>query len=97
MEKEITLSDQIIMGDVYIGTGETDAVRLIAKVARSLYKTYPGIHYHISSGNAEFVLEQLEKGLIDFGIIFGTVDQTKYNSIQIPYKDIWGVLMPSLW
>ncbi len=92
-EKEITLSDQVVVGDVYIGTGETDAVRLIARTARSLYETYPGIHYHIASGNARFVLEQLEKGLIDFGIIFGSVDQTKYNSIKLPYKDIWGVLM----
>lgn len=92
-EKEITLSDQIVVGDVYIGTGETDAVRLIARAAKSLYETYPGIHYHISSGNAEFVLEQLEKGLIDFGIIFDFVDQSKYNSIKFPYKDIWGVLM----
>lgn len=92
-EKEITLSDQVIVGDVYIGTGETDAVRLIAKTARSLYETYPGIHYHISSGNAEFVLEQLEKGLIDFGIIFGSVDKSKYQSIAFPYKDVWGVLM----
>ncbi|MCM1560570.1 MAG: LysR family transcriptional regulator [Butyrivibrio sp.] len=92
-EKEITLSDQIVEGDVYIGTGETDAVRLIARAARSLYESYPGIHYHIASGNAEFVLEQLEKGLIDFGIIFGSVDQTRYNSIAIPYTDIWGVLM----
>ena len=92
-EKEITLSDQVVVGDVYIGTGETDAVRLIARAAKSLYETYPGIHYHIASGNAEFVLEQLEKGLIDFGIIFDSVDQSKYNSIPIPYKDIWGVLM----
>ncbi|MCM1262587.1 MAG: LysR family transcriptional regulator [Butyrivibrio sp.] len=92
-EKEITLSNQAIVGDVYIGTGETDAVRLIARAARSLYEGYPGIHYHIASGNAEFVLEQLEKGLIDFGIIFGSVDQTRYNSIAIPYTDIWGVLM----
>lgn len=92
-KKEITLSDQVVVGDVYIGTGETDAVRLIARTARSLYEIYPGIHYHIASGNADFVLEQLEKGLIDFGVIFGPVDQTKYNTMQIPYKDVWGVLM----
>ncbi|MCM1124436.1 MAG: LysR family transcriptional regulator [Eubacterium sp.] len=92
-EREISLSDQIIVGDVYIGTGETDAVRFIAKAARKLYKTYPGIHYHIASGNSEFVLEQLDKGLIDFGIVFGSLDQAKYNSIQLPFKDTWGVLM----
>lgn len=92
-EREISLSDQIIVGDVYIGTGETDAVRFVAQAARELYRSYPGIHYHIASGNAEFVMEQLDKGLIDFGIVFGSVDHAKYNSIEMPFKDIWGVLM----
>ena len=92
-EKEITLSDSVIVGDVYIGAGETDAVRLLARAARELQSTYPGIHYHISSGNAEFVLEQLDKGLIDFGIVFGNVDLEKYNALRIPVKDTWGVLM----
>lgn len=92
-EKEITLSDSIIMGDICIGTGETDAFRLLAKAAKELHNTYPGIHYHISSGNAEFVMEQLEKGLIDFGVVFGNTDFSKYNSLKMPVKDIWGVLM----
>ena len=92
-EREISLSDQTIVGDVYIGTGETDAVRFIARAARELYEVYPGIHYHISSGNAEFVSEQLDKGLIDFGIVFGNVDHAKYHSMELPFKDVWGVLM----
>lgn len=92
-EREISLSDQIMVGDVTIGTGETDAVRFIAKAARELYKTCPGIHYHIASGNAPFVVEQLDKGLIDFGLVFGPVDHKKYNSIDFPFKDTWGVLM----
>lgn len=45
-EREISLSDQTIIGDVYIGTGETDAVRFLARAARELYKIYPGIHSH---------------------------------------------------
>lgn len=92
-EREISLSDQTIVGDVYIGAGETDAVRFIARTAKELYQIYPGIHYHISSGNSKFVTEQLDKGLIDFGIVFGNVDHTKYHSIELPYKDLWGVLM----
>ena len=92
-EREISFSDQMIVGDVYIGTGETDAVRFIARAAKELYVSYPGIRYHISSGNADFVSEQLDKGLIDFGIVFGNVDHTKYNSIELPFRDIWGVLM----
>ncbi len=92
-EQEITLSDNVVIGDVYIGTGETDSVRLLAKAAGKLKQLYPGIHYHISSGNAIFVKEQLDKGLIDFGIIFGTPDLIRYEALKLPAKDIWGVLM----
>lgn len=92
-EDEITLSDETIVGDVYIGTGETDIVRFMARAAKKIQEQYPEIHYHISSGNAEYVLEYLDKGLIDFGLIYGTADPLKYESIPIPIKDTWGVLM----
>ena len=92
-ESEISMSDDIIVGDVYIGTGETDGVRLIAKGAKALQPRYPGIHYHISSGNAAYVFEYLDKGLIDFGVVFGNVDLTKYNALETSYSEIWGVLM----
>lgn len=38
-------------------------------------------------------MEQLDKGLIDFGLVYGTVDRSKYESMEIPIKDIFGVLM----
>jgi len=92
-ESEITLSDRIVQGDIYIGAGETDAIRLLAKAARELQNAYPLIRYHLSSGNAEFVMEQLDKGLIDFGIVFGQVDAAKYNVLKMPTKERWGILM----
>ncbi|HIY02192.1 MAG TPA: LysR family transcriptional regulator [Candidatus Blautia faecipullorum] len=92
-EQEITMNDDILVGDIYIGTGETDGIRLIAKAAHLLQNKSPGIHYHIFSGNADFVFEHLDKGLIDFGLIFGDLDLTKYNALDTPYFDTWGVLM----
>lgn len=92
-ENEITLSDSIIIGDVYIGAGETDGIRLLAKIAGNLRKDYPGIHYHISSGNGNFVIERLDKGLLDFGLVFETPDLKKYDAIKLPQKDTWGVIM----
>lgn len=92
-EHEITISDDIIAGDVYIGAGETDAVRLLAKAGKNLQEEYPDIHYHISSGDTTDVLEHLDKGLIDFGLIFGEVDTSKYEYLEFPVKDIYGILM----
>lgn len=37
-ENEIMLTDETIVGDVFIGTGETDTIRLIAKTAQEVKK-----------------------------------------------------------
>lgn len=92
-QEEISSPDETIAGDVCIGAGETDIVRLFARAAQSLQRQHPDIHYHISSGNAEYVLEYLDKGLIDFGLLFGQVDLQKYEAIPLPVRDSWGVLM----
>lgn len=92
-EHEITISDDVIAGDVYIGAGETDAVRLLAKAGKRLQLEYPDIHYHISSGDTTDVLESLDKGLIDFGLIFGTIDTSKYEYVEFPTNDVYGILM----
>ena len=92
-EEEITGSNETIAGNVFIGTGETETVRLFAKVAKKLQQKYPDIRYHISSGNAEHVLEYLDKGIIDFGLLFTEIDAQKYEAIPVPIKDTWGVLM----
>ena len=90
---DITGSDETIAGNVFIGAGETETVRLFAQAAQKIQKKYPDIQYHISSGNAEHVLDYLDKGLIDFGLLFTKVDPQKYEALPMPVKDTWGVLM----
>lgn len=90
---EISITDDVIAGDVYIGAGETDAVRYLARAARELQKEYPDVHYHISSGDTTDVLESLDKGLIDFGLLFSTIDTSKYEYLSFPVFDSYGILM----
>lgn len=92
-EQEITSNDEIVVGDIHIGAGETGAIRILAKAARQLQKKHPGIRIHIASGDSVNVTEELDKGLIDFGILFDPKDLSKYNHLKIPKKDTWGVLM----
>lgn len=92
-ESEITLSADVITGNIHIGAGETDAMHIIAKAACQLQKNYPQICFHITSGDAVDVIEQLNKGLIDFGLLFDPIDLSDYNHLRVPTKDIWGVLM----
>ena len=92
-EQEIMRSDDTVSGDIYIGTGETDGVRQIARTAHRLQKGCPGIRFHIVSGDAVDVCERLDKGLLDFGVLLGDMDKTRYHYMELPMRDTWGVLM----
>lgn len=92
-EREVMRSDDAVSGDIYIGTGETDGVRQIARAANRLQACYPGIRFHIVSGDAVDVCERLDKGLLDFGVLLGDIDKTKYHYMELPMKDTWWVLM----
>lgn len=92
-ENEIAVSDDHISGDVFIGAGETVGVRTLTQAAKRVRDKYPDVHFHIISGDRTDVVEKLDSGLVDFGMIFGSVDESKYESIRIPNSDLWGVLM----
>ena len=92
-EAEFNFMENVVSGDIYIGGGETDAMKLVAQIACELRMNYPGIHYHLYSGNSEDVTERLDKGLLDFGTLIQPADISKYDYINIPAKDTWGVAM----
>lgn len=92
-EQELANTDSDIAGDIYIGAAETDAVHFITRAAGTLHKSYPGIHFHIASGDTNDTLFQLDQGLIDFALLFYLSDPEKYNMIALPVSDKWGALM----
>ncbi|MCD7945346.1 MAG: LysR family transcriptional regulator [Clostridiales bacterium] len=90
---EISLSDEVIAGDIHIGAGESEGIRFLVKVAKALQEEYPLVHFHNVSGDRVTVMEDLDKGLLDFGILFGEIDNSKYESLKVPYTERFGVLM----
>lgn len=92
-EAEFASMEDTVSGDIYIGSGETQAIRQIAELIKDLEEACPNIHYHLHSGNAEDVTERLDKGLLDFGILIQPADLTKYDYLDLPARDRWGVIM----
>ena len=92
-QSEFQELDEEVAGDIYIGTGETHIMRLIAKVAIELQRQHPGIHFHLFSGDADDVRERLDKGLLDFGIFIGDTAIHEYDFCNLPGCDTWGLLM----
>ena len=95
IEKEFLSLDELTGGELYFGLAESYQIRHLAKEIRLLKERYPGLRYHITSGDTEQVTEKLDKGLLDFAVICDVPDGRKYEYIAFPEGDIWGLILPA--
>ncbi len=93
-EEEISQVKNHISGSVRIGAGESWAFHYLSRAAAGLAKEHPDIRFHITSGDTQDLMDELNNGLIDFAVIFTDVDHMLYQSIDLPAEDCFGVLMP---
>ena len=102
-EEIVALADQTLAefaapagslsGDVYIGCGETEVIHLLAEVAAQVQLEHPQVRFHLYSGNAQGVTERLDRGLLDFGLLISPYSLERYESLTLPEKERWWVLM----
>lgn len=92
-KEDISLSDADISGEVVIGAAETRGLKEIIEPMKDLRERYPQLHFSIISGDHSMVKEQLENGLIDFGVVSGDIDRDKYAMLPLAAVDHIGLLM----
>ena len=92
---EFVSLDDITGGDIYFGLAESYQIRYIAQEIKRFKEIYPGLRYHISSGDTEQVTEKLDKGILDFAVLAEEPDTAKYHYLTFPEADVWGLVMPS--
>ena len=86
-------ADEMVEGDVYIGCGETEGMREIIRAVAPLHLSYPRIRLHLTSGNEEMVADQLQKGLLDFGLLCCAAPPVEYAYRQLSHEDVWGLYL----
>lgn len=92
-EAEFKALDEITGGDIHIGCAESDGIKHLARQIKALQAEHPGIKIHLYSGDTADLAQRLEQGLLDFAVIAQPVDLSKYNYLELPGADIWGVVM----
>lgn len=92
-ERELMCPQASIGGDVYIGGGETRAMKYLLDAAQKMREQFPNIKLHIHSGDIADVCEHIDKGLLDFGLVIEPADLSRYESLRLPYREVWGLLM----
>lgn len=89
--EQLAHADEMAEGDVFIGCGETEGMREVAQALAPLHRAYPRIRVHLASGNKELVADQMQKGIIDFGLLCCSLPPVEYAYHQLAHEDIWGL------
>ena len=67
--------------------------QLFIRGNRKINLTEEGILLRQRAEEIISLVEKIENGLIDFGVLIEPADISKYDFIKLPVKDKWGVLM----
>lgn len=85
--------DTVTGGEVHIGCAESHQIKYLARIIKEFREEYPLFRYHLTSGNTEQVVERLDRGLIDFAVIVEPPNLSKYNYIEVPETNTWGLVL----
>ncbi|HHN65401.1 MAG TPA: LysR family transcriptional regulator [Nitrospirae bacterium] len=88
MENDIYRIANKVKGVLYIGATATAAVYLLPQVLYDFLKRYPEVRIELSVRSTESILEGLEKGTIDIGIIEGDAKKPHLSSDEIAEDEI---------
>jgi len=94
IEQEFVSLDDITGGELYLGLAESFQIKHLAKVIKEFKTRYPNLHYHITSGDTEQIADKLDKSLLDFLVLAEYPDSHKYDFIEFPESDRWGLVIP---
>ena len=86
--------DELTGGELYLGLAESYQIRYLARQVRRLKEQVPELHWHLTSGDTEQIIDKLDKGLLDFVVLAEKPDLSRYNALRFPEADVWGVVMP---
>lgn len=84
-----------LSGKLRIGAAESQYFFYLAQAFQKLSQLHAQIELEILSGHAEDLLVKLDQGQLDFAFLLGEGDTSKYNILELPWKDRWGLLLPT--
>lgn len=94
-ERELVEQDEQVEGKISIGCGEIASVQMLLELIRTFREKYTRVSFDIFTATADLVKEQMDKGLIDIGLLLEPVNMEKYDFIRLDMKENWVVLMRS--
>ncbi len=87
-------NSEIGYGEIFFGLAESFQIKFVAQAIKNL-KTYSDLKFSVISGDTEQIIDKLDNGILDFAVLAENPDFHKYNFLQFPEADEWGLIIPA--
>lgn len=91
--EEFMSLDNIQGGTLQFGCAESYLIHHLAHTLNGFRQHYPRLQVNILSGNTKQVIDMLDNSLIDMAVIVEPPNLDRYNYLEFPGYDTWGLLM----
>lgn len=71
-----------VCGTISIGSGGLSASQFLPPVMQAFRTRYPQVRFEFYTNSAEYIIERLNQGLLDFGLLLEPVDVAKFGVFQ---------------
>lgn len=92
-KRDFLHKDENLEGVISIGSGEFLSTRCLTDCIAQFRRKHPLVRYEFYSGNAGNIRDQIERGLLDIGLMSEPIDIRKYEFISMPIKEEWGAFV----
>ena len=92
-KRDFLSKEKSLEGTITIGSGEFMSTRILTDCIAAFRKLHPLVRYEVYSGNTGNIKDNIERGLLDMGLILDPVDIRKYDFIPMPVREQWGALV----
>lgn len=93
-EKEITQETEELEGSITLGGGELRAVDFLTTKMAQFQKLHPKVVFDFQTTTSDIIKEQMDKGLMDIGLLLEPIEIDRYNYFRLSVKENWCAMVP---
>lgn len=86
-ESALKENSELLNGNIYFGCGETHHMNDVIRCFKNLQQLYPQIHLHLYTGDHSVIMDRLDKGLLDIGLVVEPTFREEYDYFYIGRTD----------
>ena len=92
-KRDFLSKEALLEGTVSIGSGEFLSTRILTDCIAAFRTLHPQVRFELYSGNTGNIRDNIERGLLDMGLMLDPIDIRKYEFVSMPIREQWGAFV----